>query len=435
MTGLFTYLLELNITVIILYVAYKIFFEKDRNFSIRRIYLLGVALLPFLMPLIPDAARVSFSDVNPVTISLDEITVFGQGSAKASQGFVSFWDVLALIYLAVLGLGLIKLILQLVRIFRAIQRSDRLEAKGAILLSHPTMHASSFFGYIFIDPASVHDDSFQHILDHENIHKREWHSVDRILVELFVMVNWFNPVAWLFRRSVIENLEYLADSAVVRRMTDPSKYQLSILNQYIGSASITNQFSSQIKNRINMLNKNYKLGSTWKLAMFIPLAAVVFFFVSCTERDMTDEASAKKSAEAENVIYQQVEEMPSFQNNEPAEFRKFIAKSLMYPKEAKENGVSGKIIIKFVVQKDGKVVIPDISELPPTKDGTEMGEVVVVAYRPLVKDAPAPDDKYIQLLKNEAIRVVKMSPPWEPGKIDGKPVNVMFTFPIVFALQ
>jgi protein TonB len=169
--------------------------------------------------------------------------------------------------------------------------------------------------------------------------------------------------------------------------------------------------------------------------MFIPLAAIAFFFVSCSEKDMAEDASIKKSADAEEMIYQQVEEMPAFQGQEPIAFRKFIAKNLIYPKEAKENGVTGRVIIKFVVQKDGKVTIPELSELPPSKDGTELGEVVVAAYRPLDKDAPPADEKYIEMLKKEAMRVIKSSPAWEPGKVDGKAVKVMFTFPIVFTLQ
>ena len=88
-----------------------------------------------------------------------------------------------------------------------------------------------------------------------------------------------------------------------------------------------------------------------------------------------------------------------------------------------------------MVRKNGKVEIPDIEELPPSLDGTEMGEVVVVGYRPLDPDAPAIDKKYIELLKKEAIRVVTSSPFWEPGKVAGEPVDIMFTFPINFLLQ
>ena len=438
MNNLFTYLLELNISLVILFVAYKIFFERDKNFVIRRIYLMGVIVLPFILPLLPVGLRIPVGAIAPLTFDLQGVTVFGTGTALNSSNSLSTGKIILVIYLLILAFGLIKLLWQFAGIIRAVQQSERMEISGTTILSSSKFHASSFFRYIFIDPASIEEDSFNHILEHENIHKREWHSVDRILVELFVMINWFNPVAWMFRKSVIQNLEYLADSAMLRRGTDPMQYQLSILNQYIGSASISNQFSSQIKNRINMLNKDYKLGSTWKLALILPLVFVAFIAVSCTEKDasdLNDDASLIKSALSETQIYTDAEVMPTFQGGEPIEFRRFIAKNLVYPTEAKDNGVSGKVIIKFVIRKSGKVEIPELSELPPSLDGKEMGEVVVVAYRPTDVDALPAAEKYVELLKKEALRVVSTSPDWEPGMVDGKPVDVMFTFPINFALQ
>ena len=286
MNNFFSYLVELNISLMILFVAYKLFFEKDRNFVIRRIYLLGVAIMPLILPLMPSSIRMPVSDMAPVSITLDGITIFGTGPEQVASGSMSFMNILFLVYVAIITLGFIKLLIQLAKILRASITSKRFEAGGTTLLASPVLHASSFFGFIFIDPTRTEEESFPLILEHEGIHKREWHSVDRILVELFVMINWFNPVAWMFRKSVIQNLEFLADSAVLRKGTDPMKYQLSILNQYIGSASITNQFSSQIKNRIKMLNKNYKLGSRWKLFLLVPLTLIAFFFVACTEKDV-----------------------------------------------------------------------------------------------------------------------------------------------------
>ncbi len=438
MNSLFVYLVEMNISLMVLFVAYKLFFERDKNFIVRRIFLMGVSVLPFMLPLLPAATRLSLNRVAPISINLEEITIFGNSTVQNSSGAISMVNLLTIVYLLILSLGLIKLFVQLVGIIKAIIQSDRIKADGTTILSNSTLHASSFFGYIFIDPSAINEPSFHHIMEHENIHKKEWHSIDRILVELFVMINWFNPVVWMFRKSVIENLEYLADSAVLRRGTDPSKYQLSILNQYIGSASISNQFSSQIKNRINMLNKDYKLGSSWKLTLIFPLVFIAFIFVSCTEKDaatVDGDANLKKTALSENQIYTQVDVMPTFQGGEPIEFRRYIAKNLKYPDEAKVNGVSGKIIVKFVIRKDGNLEIPDFAELPPSLDGTEMGEVVVVAYRALNEDEDPSEDKYIDLLKKEAIRVVTSSPDWEPGNVDGKPVDVMFTFPINFTLQ
>jgi len=184
-----------------------------------------------------------------------------------------------------------------------------------------------------------------------------------------------------------------------------------------------------------MLNKNYKLGSSWKVAMLIPLAALAFFFVSCTEKDASAvKPQTEEPSVAESEVFFVVEEMPTFNGGEPTEFRKHIAQNLTYPDKAIENGVTGKVFIKFIVTKEGKVVVPDQETLAKA-EGKPLDEVVVVAYRTLAKDSKAPDEKYIQLLKDEAIRVVSGSPYWTPGKQRGKNVDVLFTFPITFSLQ
>jgi len=429
MNNLFTYLVELNIALVILFVAYKIFFEKDKNFLIRRIYLMSAIMLPFILPLIPEAARMSVSGITPVSIDLEGITVFGSGAAQETSGTISFGKIMLTGYLLILALGIIKLMIQLVTITRAIFISKQLEIDGTTLLSNPTFHASSFFGYIFIDPASIKDNSFHHILEHEKIHKREWHSIDRILVELFVMINWFNPFAWMFRNSVIQNLEYLADSAMVRKGTDPMKYQLSILNQYIGSASISNQFSSQIKNRIIMLNKDYKLGSSWKLFLLLPFVMIALFAISCSDNESTELSDIpggvqytdedgktyyqieempkyKGESQAGEELFYIVEEMPAFNEGEAAiEFRKYIAQNLRYPEIAIQDSISGRVIVQFAVNSEGKVV----------------DAVVVRSVSPA--------------LDKEAIRVVMSSPEWIPGKQRGKTVKVLYTFPINFVIQ
>ncbi len=438
MNNLFTYLVELNISLMILFVAYKLFFEKDKNFIVRRIYLLGVAVLPIILPFLPASLRMPVGQMAPISISLEGVTILGTGTATGGASALSFTSVMLLIYLLILALGISKVFLQLTRISHAIIHAKRFETNGITLLESKTLHASSFFGYIFIDPAAAEEDSFSHILEHENIHKREWHSIDRILVEVFVMINWFNPVAWMYRRSVIENLEYLADSAVLSKGTDPTKYQLSILNQYIGSASISNQFSSQIKNRINMLNKNYKLGSRWKLALLLPLTVIAFFIVSCTDKDAPIEAIEPAEEIASQTpdmqVFNVVEEMPTFNGEEAKEFRRYIAQNLIYPTEARDAGATGKIFIKFIVDKEGKVVVPD-QETIAEIEGKPIDEVVVAAYRKISDDTEEPDEKYIQMLKDEVKRVVLTSPDWTPGKQRGKAVKVIFTFPVTFTLQ
>ena len=444
MNNLFAYLLELNLVLMILFTAYKLFFERDANFLVRRIYLLLVIALPVTLPFLPSSLRLPMEQLPMLSIQLEGVTVNGSGQAATFPGRFSLMNIILLVYLLVTGLGVLKLIHQLLGVGIAVLRSDKTLVGTQEVLVNRNYHASSFFGYVFLDPEQVDEPSAQHILDHESIHCQEGHSVDRLLTEVFVLINWFNPVAWLFRRAVIRNLEYLADSAVLRRGADPALYQLSILNQYMGSASISNQFSSQIKNRIQMLNKNYRTGSGWKLTLLVPLTFLAVFFVSCTEKEVAvnqpeeelmllDEESPE--AQLDGEVFYVVEEMPTFNGGDPAmEFRKYIAQNVKYPKVAAENGVSGKIFIKFVVNTDGKVVVPDQETLSKIEQ-KPLDEVVVVTYRTLSPDQESPKEEYIQLLKEEAIRVVSSCPDWTPGKQRGKNVNVMYTFPLNFALQ
>ncbi len=426
MNNLPSYLLELNIAIVILYLAYKLFFEKDRNFLMRRIYLLGVILLPPIMLLIPESTRLSVSNLTP-SFHLAGITISGSGTELETTGSFSIGRILLLTYLSVLFLGLLKLVIQLTGIILAVNRSERINKEGITILLNRSFHASSFFSYIFIDPASLESDSFNHILEHEKIHKRDLHSVDRILAELFLLVNWFNPVMWLFRKSVIRNLEFLADSAVVNSGTDPLKYQRSILNQYIGNVSISNQFNSQIKNRIIMLNKDYKPGSPWKLFLLLPVVVIALAAISCTKNNPDESIpfSIQNSDENGNTNYQSeemqqpeaaslpeeevfyiVEDMPTFNGGDAAqEFRKYIAQNLKYPTVAAEKGISGRVIVQFTINTAGKVV----------------DARVVRSVNPA--------------LDNEAMRVIMSSPDWTPGKQKGKTVKVLFTFPINFVLK
>ena len=108
----------------------------------------------------------------------------------------------------------------------------------------------------------------------------------------------------------------------------------------------------------------------------------------------------------EEEVFYIVEDMPTFNGGEPAtEFRKYIAQNLRYPEIAAENGISGRVIVQFAVNKVGTVVDANV-----------------------VRSVDPALDK-------EAIRVVLTSPKWVPGKQRGKAVKVLFTFPINFVLQ
>jgi protein TonB len=125
-----------------------------------------------------------------------------------------------------------------------------------------------------------------------------------------------------------------------------------------------------------------------------------------TEYDFTSMIGEDEEEIEEEEVFYIVEDMPTFNGGEPAtEFRKYIAQNLRYPEIAAENGISGRVIVQFAVDRTGNVV----------------DAVVVRSIDPA--------------LDKEAIRVVMSSPKWTPGKQRGKAVKVLFTFPINFVLQ
>ncbi|MBQ5975325.1 MAG: energy transducer TonB [Bacteroidales bacterium] len=108
--------------------------------------------------------------------------------------------------------------------------------------------------------------------------------------------------------------------------------------------------------------------------------------------------------EAEEEVFLVVEEDPEFPGGLDA-LSKFIADNIKYPQLAKENNITGKVFVSFVVEKDGRV-----------------GQVKIL------RDIGGG-------CGNEAVRVVKMMPKWKPGKQRGKAVRTQFNLPVNFDLQ
>lgn len=103
-----------------------------------------------------------------------------------------------------------------------------------------------FLAYMLLFRKDSNSNNLTHILEHEACHVRLLHSVDRIMAEIMLCFNWFNPAIWMLRKTIVVNHEYQADNRVIEQGSDHNSYQLTILNQYIGNVSISNQFSNPI---------------------------------------------------------------------------------------------------------------------------------------------------------------------------------------------
>lgn len=136
----------------------------------------------------------------------------------------------------------------------------------------------SFGNSIFINPAQYDWETYNQIIRHEKIHIAQGHSFDILLAELLVVIQWFNPFAWQYRRSVEQNIEYLTDAEMLRsRDVDTTGYQMNLLKVAVPNLPLgltTNYNHSTLKKRILMMqSKKSSVRSGWKYLFLLPLFA------------------------------------------------------------------------------------------------------------------------------------------------------------------
>jgi hypothetical protein len=158
----------------------------------------------------------------------------------------------------------------------------------------------SFANYIFINPEKYDWDTYNQILLHEKIHIREKHTVDIILAELVLIFQWFNPFAWIYRREIESNLEFLTDDELMQKeKVDKQSYQLSLVKvsaPHMPLSLTTNYNQSILKKRIAMMNiKRSNLHTAWKYFFLLP----VFAFLACLLNEPS--AKAQTTNEKENI--------------------------------------------------------------------------------------------------------------------------------------
>ena len=411
------YLLKVNVGIALFYAFYKLFCQRDTFFQWRRFALLSFLGISFIYPLLniqdwvkEQPAMYELADYYANWMATEEITVTTPVVIDAPQLPSLLTIGIYLYYIGVIVMSF-RFIAQLCSVFRMRWKGTRSMIDGQRIISIPTeADPFSFFGWIFLYLPDLKDESRQEILKHEQTHARQWHSMDVILCELINIVCWFNPFAWLIKTEIRLNLEYLADNKVAETTSDCKLYQyhlLHLVNKNVQTGLCNNFNVSHLKRRIIMMNKKrtHTTGRI-KYALFVPLAAALLIAsnISCISSEKQEEISEKQeSRAAEGEVFMVVEEMPEFPGG-MGECMKWLGQNIKYPADAKEKGVQGRVIVQFVVEKDGTIVNAKVVR------GVD------------------PD------LDAEALRVVNQSPKWKPGKQKGEAVRVKYTLPIMFRL-
>ena len=433
------YLMKVNIGITLFYAFYKLFCQRDTFFWWRRFSLLSFLGISFLYPLLniqgwlKEQPAIYELTNYYTTLMADELVVTAPATHTPTSVLPSLTTISTCIYFAGVIILSLRFIIQLFSICRMRHLGTPVYIKEQCIISLPSgSNSFSFFGWIFIPLSKLEEESFNEVLMHEQTHVREWHSIDVLLSEIINIICWFNPFSWLLKAEVRLNLEYLADDKVTQTMDNRKQYQYHLLGlAYTGQQSgLYNNFNvSHIKNRIIMMNKKRtRMAGRIKYALFAPLAAALLLVsnISCISTEKKNEqaetpvqvstapvtnpeaapASTGTSAPSTDTseVFKIVEVQPQFPGGMEA-CMKWIADNVKYPAISAENGVQGRVTVRFIIEKDGSITNAEV-----------------------VRGVDPNLDK-------EALRVISKMPKWEAGKQRGKAVRCYFNLPVKFRLN
>lgn len=529
------YFLKINVAIALFYAFYRLFFYKDTFFTWRRTVLLCFFAISAIVPLFniqnwveQQEPMVAMADLY-ATVVLPELTLTltPQTETDWKQLLTAGIDIAYWIVVALLAA---RFLVQLTGILRLGRRcpTQKIDDTTVHLLPRPE-GPFSFFHWIFVYPGAHTDEELHEILTHERTHARQWHSIDVMIGELACIACWFNPFAWLMKREIRTNLEYMADEKVLETGHDSRTYQYHLLglSHHKAAATIYNSFNvlplkkthhydEQKKNPSNRKNQVFDVSSagrpaddsqqhrgraraTQKITAEVmeavtsaetpevqpqpeniaplpqqekskkvtykgkivdeagnPLDDVKiiidqkyqsitqstvnahgeFQIETSSEASILFESNSKdgktlarmyrpaelakmnpdnmvielipvniiKSNVTDADVYEVVENMPEFPNGGMAALMKYLTDNIRYPEAAKKAGIQGRVIVQFVVDKDGSI-----------KN--------VRTLRGVNSDLDA-----------EAIRVIQSMPKWKPGTQKGEPVKVKYTIPVMFRI-
>ncbi len=302
------YSIHVALLLAICLLFYKLLLQKETYYRLNRVMLLTCLVLAFTLPLVPVPQQFSLREAAPINTTVyapavsQPITpvIQDQSPAKTSNAVKqitaqpesakiteeisfthriikwAFW----LYWCGVAVFGFNFLLQIVVLLYQAYKKPFMQDGIYRIVELDDDKAPCSFGNNIFINPAKYDWETYNQILIHEKIHIKQGHSLDLIVAELMLVMQWFNPFAWLYRKELESNLEFLTDASVLNRLdVEPADYQLSLLKVSVPNYSLritTNYNQSLLKKRILMMGaKKSNIHIIWKYFMLVPLLVIL----------------------------------------------------------------------------------------------------------------------------------------------------------------
>ena len=466
MGAFFVYIVKSAVCLAVFFFFYRLLLSRETFHRFNRIALLGILILSCAIPFVEVTMKEPM-EVSQQLLTWEELLLMANLNRTATietapESAIMWREALLMVYLLGIVFFFLRNVWSLTRMLRLIKGSTLVrQENGITLITHQKKIAPfSWMKFVVISEKDLKENG-EEILTHEYAHIRKRHSIDLLIADICIFFQWFNPASWLLKQELQNIHEFEADESVIAQGIDAKKYQLLLIKKAVGTRlySMANSFNhSKLKKRITMMLK--EKSSPWarlKYLYVLPVAAIaVTAFARPEVSETVEEISAvkvndltaivetkvaessgqllsvqsvpkdsvnrkskvavqqmdelvvvgyasKDSVKDREPVFNVVEQMPSFPGGMEA-LMQYLAKNMRYPVEAQKNKVQGRVVVGFIVSKDGDIKKAHILRgVDPELDA-------------------------------EAIRVIESMPRWMPGMQRGKAVAVSYTLPVMFRL-
>lgn len=446
MNGLLTYAVGSAAVLAVLWGGFRLLLRSQKLFRVNRALLNTILYFSLCAPLLLSRLSIPVSERAPEVVgvmTLAGVTVSSDGSrpaAMAENSSTPAWlpEVLTAVYAAgavatmlthvLIPAAAAAVLLLRGRRFRALSGGHVVTVVSVPARRGRRVEPMSWLGVIFL-PAEEDYDNDSYVIRHELAHIRMMHSPILLNASLMLCLQWFNPAAWLLLRDLRQNCEFEADDAVLASGADRKEYQLSLVGQAAKgmAVSLANPFrNSNLYRRIAMIHKAVPERKVYaRLLYVVPVlmaAAVIFAEPLVPAAAMPAETGAGNMTGSSAYVpdpvpvpYTLVEQPPVFMGGDDDDFAAWVFSAIQYPAEAVASDAAARVTVQFKIRKTGEV--SDIRTLRVEVKGTVV------------------EDFDYNIFSEAVVDVVGRSPGWTPGYQHGKPVDVVYNFPVDFRLK
>ncbi|MDO3626375.1 M56 family metallopeptidase [Mucilaginibacter sp. BT774] len=293
MPALFLFLFKVNMALLLFCGGYYLVLRHLTFYTLNRIYLVTAIIFSTLYP------KINLSDFvqrhQQLTEPVPTVILNWETPAKNLVKPLyqpDYWQWVEVIFWAGVALFAARMVMQLFSLLRLYRRSQPGQIdEHKVRLLKDDIGPFSFWRSVYVNPTKLSPAELKNVLQHEQIHVSQWHTLDLLLAELSTIFYWFNPGVWLMKKAVRENLEFITDRKILQKGADSKEYQYSLVSVSLAAMpnTIVNHFNiSTIKKRIIMMNAKKSSGyNITRYVLLVPAVVVLLLTFSLSKAEVT----------------------------------------------------------------------------------------------------------------------------------------------------